>query len=164
MKVKKAKELDQNAYASSSSREDEPAGKSPPELMTTYQNGLPSIYEKNRYGFAQKNFENLQKVYQNKLKDLEVNMLQNNIQQVVLQKIMDMVEPTETWENSLSNQFNQVINDRKTCEDLDTKSIEELENTFSQLQGTKFFDPDIQNEVDFYKMKSTRTTNKERSK
>jgi hypothetical protein len=103
-------------------------------------------------------------VYQNKLKDLEVNMLQNNIQQVVLQKIMDMVEPTETWENSLSNQFNQVINDRKTFEDLDTKSIEELENTFSQLQGTKFFDPDIQNEVDFYKMKSTRTTNKERSK
>ena len=88
-------------------------------------------------------------------------MLQNNKQQVVLQKIMDMVEPTDTLENSLSNQFNKVINDKKSSNDLDTKSIEELEDSFSQLHGTKFFDPDIENDVDFYRMKSTRRTNKE---
>jgi len=53
-------------------------------------------------------------------------------------------------EQSLNNQFKKVLQDRETFEDLDTKTIEELGNSFERLQGTDFFDPDIIGESSFY--------------
>ena len=76
-----------------------------------------------------------------------------------MKQIMDMVDPSEVVQNSISYQFRAVLNDRIEYEKLDTETIAELGSTFTKLQGEQFYDPDVKNDV-LYTKKDLRNTNK----
>ena len=48
---------------------------------------------------------------------------------------MGMVEPQEMLENTFNYQFKQVLNDRETFEEIDTKTIEELDQKYEHIEG-----------------------------
>ena len=51
---------------------------------------------------------------------------------------MDLDEPQETLQSTLNYQFQQVLNDRETFEEFDTKNIAELDEKMHRIQGTFF--------------------------
>ena len=58
------------------------------------------------------------------------------------------------------------MSDRKEFGDVDTKSIDylHLEESMEHLQGSDFYDPDVNGELEIYGKKSIRATNKEQSR